>query len=53
MKITIEGKEYVIKKAMKQGNGGMVYVPKAWVGEYVGLVRGVKNGSEDNDKKEG
>lgn len=50
-RIEIEGKELLVKKAVKHGGGAMVYVPKAWIGEYVGLVRGVKPPGDDDGKE--
>jgi len=39
---TVDGKELLIKEAKKHGSGGMIYVPKAWIGQKVGIIRGIK-----------
>ena len=36
--ITVTGKEMVQKIVSKHGTGGVVYVPKGWIGERVTII---------------
>ena len=42
----LEGKELVIREVKPHGNGAVVYIPKTWIGEKVGIIRGIKNGDK-------
>jgi len=44
----IKGKELIIRKVKKFGNGAIVYVPKDWLGEKVGIVRAIKEEENGN-----
>lgn len=41
-KFEVVGKEMIIKNPVKHGNGAIVYIPKAWLGERLAIIRGVK-----------
>jgi len=38
----VRGKELIIREVKPHGNGAVVYVPKSWIGEKVGCIRGIK-----------
>lgn len=42
----VKGKELLIREAKAHGGGGIVYVPKKWVGDRVAIIRGVENGNK-------
>jgi len=44
----MKGKELIIREVKKFGNGAIVYVPKDWLGEKVGIIRGIKEEENGN-----
>lgn len=38
MKFTLDGEDMIKKTVSKCGNGGVVYVPKKWVGHEVAVI---------------
>jgi len=45
---TVRGKELIIREVKPHGNGAIIYVPKSWIGEKVGVVRGVEENGGGN-----
>jgi len=43
----IKGKELIVREVKLHGNGAVVYVPKEWFGEKVGIIRGIED--ENNE----
>ena len=37
----VKGKELIIREVKPHGSGAVTYVPKAWIGEKVGVIRDI------------